>query len=56
VFSGEVTDMPHIDLTYCEEILVKAILVISAAVLLIRVIIIGIRDIRGEIREHLKNR
>jgi len=46
--------MLHIDLTHCEEILVKAILVISAAVLLIRVTIIGIRDIRGEIREAAK--
>jgi hypothetical protein len=46
--------MPHIDLTHCEEVLVKAILVISAAILLIRVTIIGIRDIRSEMRERDK--
>jgi hypothetical protein len=42
--------MMHIDLTHCEEVLIKAILVISAALLLVRVVVIGIRDIRGEIR------
>jgi hypothetical protein len=46
--------MTQIDLTLCEEIVVKAILVISATLLLIRIVVIGIRDIRDEINKRDK--
>jgi len=47
--------MMHIDLTACEEFLLQATLIVSAVFLLIRVFIIGVRDVKAELRETTKN-
>ncbi len=47
--------MMHISLHDCEEILLRVTLVTSAGLLFVRVVIIGFRDIRAELRESAKN-